>query len=144
MMDDEDILDRMLAAFTRGMADPEWVRRQHRENMRRALAAAREASSAPVAPPADDPVLRFLTGVCDVTGNPEHVVPAAELRCAFHLWNGCNRGAPWSDKAVGNRIGQLSQLPLGRDGERISRFKGSDDLWAWRGIILPPAWRPRP
>ncbi|MFB2530701.1 phage/plasmid primase, P4 family [Paracoccus sp. p3-h83] len=82
-----------------------------------------------------DPIGQFLADCCAVTGDPDHSIPATELRDAFMLWQIGQAMTAWTDTTVSKRMAEKSRRYRGPRGVSFT-IRKSAGVKIYDGIRL--------
>ena len=70
-----------------------------------------------------DPVGRFLTTACDITGDASDRIETAELGRALNLWLALNGMSTWTPNTTGRRLNEKAGRVRGPSGQTFERKK---------------------
>lgn len=87
-----------------------------------------------------DPIGRFLSEACVVSGQREDSVAATDLRDAFQFWQTQQALAVWTDGTVSRRLGGAEQRWVSPEGRRFVRRESCGAKY-YDGIRLTDAFR---
>ncbi|MBR9766230.1 MAG: hypothetical protein GYB53_22630 [Rhodobacteraceae bacterium] len=86
-----------------------------------------------------DPVGRFLSSSCLVTGNSDDRIETAELGRALNLWLALNGMSTWTPNTTGRRLNDKAGKHRSSDGKTFDRIKSG--VAKMSGICLTPDFR---